>query len=100
MDRTQITRAQHAELLRRAIRQAGMRNADPADALGVSIKTVGNWISKTNPRMPRETEIENLRRLLPAYDDGGDGVEASIAKSELAAWRQAALIAEFRRHLH
>lgn len=77
-----------------------MSNGDLAVAVGVSTRTVGNWISPTDPRMPRETEIETLRRLLPGYSDGGDGVEASIARSELAPWRQAQMIAEYRRHQH
>lgn len=95
-----MDRTEHSQLLRRAMRQAGMTNGDLANVLGVSNRTVSNWISPTAPKMPRETEIEQLRRLLPEYDNGGDGVEASIARSELAPWRRAALVAEYQRHLH
>ena len=66
----------------------------------MTTRTIGNWISPTKPAMPRETEIEQLRRLVPAYGDGGDGVEASSAKSELTSWRQAMLIAEYGKHLY
>ncbi len=95
-----MDRAEHAKLLRRAMRQAGMQNGDLATALGKSTRSVTNWISLTDPKMPRETELEALRRLLPGYANGGDGVEASIARSELHAWRKASLIAEYQKHLH
>jgi hypothetical protein len=77
-----------------------MTNGALAEAVGVSTRSVTNWISPTDPKMPRETENEQLRELLPGYSDGGDGVVASITRSELAPWRRAALVAAYLRHLH
>ena len=91
---------EHAVMLRRAMAQAEMDNGDLATALGVSTRTVVNWISRTKPTMPNDRVIENLRRLLPGYDEAGDPVEVAINRAELAPWRQSSLIAEYRKHLH
>lgn len=100
MDRAELSKRGHALLLRRAMRQAGMTSTDVATALGVSKRSITNWISVNDPVMPREAEREGLKRLMPGYDTAGDGVESAISRSELAAHRKAALIAEYQRHLY
>lgn len=95
-----MDRAEHATLLRRAMAQAEVTNGDLATALGVSTRTVVNWISRSDPTMPSEVLQEKLRRLLPGYVDAGDPVEVALNRAELSAWRRSTLIAEYQRHLH
>jgi hypothetical protein len=80
--------------------QAELTNSDVATALGVSTRTVVNWISRSNPTMPIDRMVETLRRLLPGYSEQGDPVEIALRGADLAPWRQAALVAEYQRHLH
>lgn len=95
-----MDKTEHALQLRRAMAQAELSSKDVALALGVSERTIVNWISRTAPTMPSDTYQEKLRRLLPGYADGGDSVEAALARTELSQWRRAAVIAEYQRHLH
>lgn len=90
----------HAAALRRAMVLADVRQDDVATALGVNKRTVVNWTSRTNPTMPSETDREKLNRLLPGYAHQGDPVEAAIALAELAPFRQAELVAVYKRLLH
>lgn len=80
--------------------QAGLSQADVATALGVSTRTIVNWVSKSNPTAPSDKQQERLRRLLPGYIDGGDPVEVAIRHAELATFRQSELIAMYQRLLH
>lgn len=96
MDNTQ----EHANSLRRAMAQADLTQRDLATALGVSIRTIVNWTSRTEPTMPSGSHQARLARLLPGYSDGGDPVEAAIKGAELAPYRRTELIAAYQRLLH
>lgn len=93
---------EHARLLRAAMQNAGGMKAETlSDLVGVSKRTVGNWISRKDPTMPSPTDRANLRTVFGDYMAGaGDPVEVAIRRSELQPWRQAALVAEYQRHLH
>lgn len=78
----------------------GFTNGDIATALGVSVRTVVNWISRSDPTMPSEAMQDALKRLLPGYADQGDPVEVAIQHAELAQHRRSALVAEYQRLLH
>lgn len=91
---------EHAAHLRRAMAQAELTNSDLATALGVSTRTIVNWTSRSQPTMPNDRLQANLAKLLPGYADQGDPVEIALRHSDLASWRQAALVAEYQRHLH
>jgi transcriptional regulator with XRE-family HTH domain len=88
----------HGARLKSAMGARRLNRQTVADAVGVQPRTVTNWTSGTT--MPTEAEKATLRRLLGDYDDPGDGVEVAIRASELQPWRQAALVAEYQRHLH
>jgi transposase len=91
---------EHSRNLRRAIGQADLHNDDIATAVGVSVRTVVNWTSKTAPTMPSEKYQERLRRTLPGYADAGDLVDIAIDRAELAPFRRAELKAVYARLLH
>jgi hypothetical protein len=95
-----MDRAEHAANLRRAMAQAGLNNSDVATALGVSVRTVVNWISRNQPTMPNDRDQAGLSRLLPGYADGGDPVEVAIGRADLAAYRRSELLAMYQRLLH
>jgi hypothetical protein len=95
-----MDRAEHAANLRRAMAQAGLNNSDVATALGVSVRTVVNWISRSQPTMPNDRDQAGLSRLLPGYADGGDPVEVAIARADLAPFRRSELLAMYQRLLH
>jgi transposase len=57
-----MDRAEHAANLRRAMAQAGLNNSDVATALGVSVRTVVNWISRSQPTMPNDRDQAGLSR--------------------------------------
>jgi N-acetylglucosamine kinase-like BadF-type ATPase len=99
MDRAREA-AEHAVQLRRALAQAGLNNGEVAAALGVSVRTLVNWTSRSNPTLPSDTYQARLSRLLPGYADQGDPVEVAIARAELAPFRQAELVAVYKRLLH
>jgi hypothetical protein len=80
--------------------QAGLNNSDVATALGVSVRTVVNWISRSQPTMPNDRDQAGLSRLLPGYADGGDPVEVAIARADLAPFRRSELLAMYQRLLH
>jgi transcriptional regulator with XRE-family HTH domain len=86
--------------LRRAMAQAGLNNGELAVALGVSIRTVVNWTSRSNPTLPSDRILEQLRTLLPGYADQGDPVEVAIGRADLAAYRRSELLAMYQRLLH
>ena len=98
-----MDRKEHAAHLRRALAQAGLQQIELADALGVSKRTVVNWVSRDQPMMPTEKMQLAIGRLLPGYDrDGsyGDPVESAIARSGLAPFRQAEMVAVYKRLQH
>jgi transcriptional regulator with XRE-family HTH domain len=95
-----MDRTEHATNLRRAMAQAGLNNNDVATALGVSVRTVVNWISRSQPTMPSDRDQAGLARLLPGYADGGDPVEVAIARADLAPYRRSELLAMYQRLLH
>ena len=82
-----------------------MTQTQLADQLGVSTKTVSNWERGRND--PRSS-IGALREFFgPSFDqgatdqgDGSDAVESAVRASPLDDWRQSAVVAEYRRHLH
>lgn len=92
--------AEHALHLRRAMAMAGLTNGDLSMALGVSSRTIVNWISRKDPTMPSDKLQEQLRRLLPGYADRGDPVELAVTQTDLAPFRQAELVAVYKRLLH
>jgi transcriptional regulator with XRE-family HTH domain len=91
---------EHAGHLRRALATSGLTQVELATALGVNQRTVTNWMSRSQPTMPRDRDLANLARLLPGYASATDPVERELRQSELAPWRQSQLIAEYQRHLH
>ncbi len=95
-----MDKTEHAVFLRRAMAQAELTNGDLATALGVSTRTVVNWISRKDPTMPSDAVQERLRRLLPGYAETGDPVEVAINHAELAQFRRAELVAVYQRLLH
>jgi N-acetylglucosamine kinase-like BadF-type ATPase len=95
-----MDRAEHAANLRRAMAQAGLTNGDVATALGVSVRTVVNWISRNEPTVPNDRMQAALSRLLPGYADGGDPVEVAIARADMAPFRRSELLAMYQRLLH
>ena len=95
-----MDRAEHATHLRRAIAVAGLANHDVATALGVSVRTVVNWTSKSAPTMPSDRDQEQLRRLMRGYADQGDPVEVAIGRADLAIYRRSELLAMYQRLLH
>jgi hypothetical protein len=99
MDRAREA-AEHAVQLRRALAQAGLNNGEVAAALGVSVRTLVNWTSRSNPTLPSDTYQARLSRLLPGYADQGDPVEVAINRAELAPYRRSELVAVYQRLLH
>jgi transcriptional regulator with XRE-family HTH domain len=99
MDRAEQA-AEHAVQLRRALAQAGLNNGELAVALGVSIRTVVNWTSRSNPTLPSDRILEQLRTILPGYADQGDPVEVAVARAELAPFRRSKLLAMYQELLH
>ena len=96
-----MDREQHARALRLAMAGRRLRNQGLADLAGVSLKTVGNWISETKPTMPSEADRMTLRRIFPNYEKGvSDPVEAALAQTDLAVHRQRAVLAEYERHVY
>jgi transcriptional regulator with XRE-family HTH domain len=68
------------------------------DVVGVSGKSIRNYERNVYPPPPDKREA--LRRVLGEFDTEGDPVEVALRQSQLQPWRQAALIAEYQRHLH
>jgi hypothetical protein len=99
MDRAEEA-AEHAAHLRRAIALAGLNNGELAVALGVSVRTIVNWTSRSNPTMPSGRIQEQLRQLLPGYADHGDPVEVAIGRADLASFRRSKLLAMYQELLH
>ena len=95
-----MDRTEHATNLRRAMAQAGLNNSDVATALGVSVRTVVNWISRSQPTMPNDRDQAGLARLLPGYADGGDPVEVAIARADMAPFRRSKLLAYYQELMH
>ena len=93
-----MDKATHGRMLKAAMGARGLNRTAVADVTGVQVRTVTNWTRGAT--MPTEAERVLLRQVLGDYDDEGDRVEAAIRGSELQPWRQAALVAEYQRHLH
>lgn len=88
----------HGAALKAAMAMQGMDRQVVADATGVAVRTVTNWTSGATLPSAREREV--LRRLLGAYDHGGDPVENAVRSSELTEWRQDAVLSFYKRNLH
>lgn len=95
-----MEKSEHAKLLRAAMTERGLRARAVADFVGVSSRTVGNWISRSAPTMPGIEDRAALRRLFPGYDQDGDPVEVALRASELHEWRQDAVLSVYKRNLH
>lgn len=96
-----MEKADHAKALRAAMTDQGLKAQTLADLVGVSARTVGNWISRTRPTMPDNEDRATLRRVLGNYEiSAGDPVEAAIRRSELVEWRQDSVLSHYKRNLH
>lgn len=92
---------EHADRLREAISLNGRGTRQLiADATGRTYRTVGNWISETNPTLPTPEERAIIRRILGPYDAAGDQVERAIEESPLVRWRRRDVLTTYERHLH
>lgn len=91
---------EHAAALRQAMAEQAITPQALADLTGASYRTVGNWTSRSKPTMPRPEDRARLRRLLGNYDAAGDPVERAVRRSELAEWRQDAVLSAYKRNLH
>jgi len=84
--------------LQTARKAAGLRRqADLAEHLGVSEKTVRNWETDAYP-IPA-TQLALIRKVLPGFDEE-DPVERALLQSPLHDWRRKAVSSEYQRHLH
>lgn len=90
----------HAERLRRAMAEHGIKAVTLADMVPTTTRTVGNWTSRKKPTMPKDTDLAKLRRIFGDYDRAGDPVETAIRRSDLIEWRQDTVIAFYKRNLH
>lgn len=96
-----MEKVEHARLLRAAMVEKGINAKVLADTVGVSSRTVGNWISRKEPTMPSDTDKANLTKLLGDYQAGaGDPVEVSIRRSDLQPHRQSRVIAVYQEQLY
>lgn len=84
-----------------------LTQAELADVLAVSTKTISNWEKdRTDPRSSLGALREFFGRsfdqdLTPAATETPvDDVEAALGRSALHEWRKTALVGEYRRHLH
>jgi transcriptional regulator with XRE-family HTH domain len=93
-----VDKQEHGLKLKAAMSLKGFDRQAVADATKVNARTVTNWTSGATMPSPRERDV--LRRLLGPYDSDGDPVEQAIHRSELTAWRQAAVLSEYQRHLY
>lgn len=93
-----MDKAEHGHRLKVAMSRAGRDRGSVADALNVSARTVTNWTSGNT--MPTTAQRDALRKILGAYDDDGDPVEAAVRSSALVEWRQDTVIGFYKRHLH
>jgi len=83
--------------LQAARKAAGLRRqADLAEQLGVSEKTVRNWETDAYP-IPA-AQLALIRRVLPAFDEE-DAVLRAIAQSPLEEWRRDRVRSEYRHQL-
>lgn len=80
--------------------ERGLTSVTLADMVPTTTRTVGNWISRKKPSMPRDTDLARLRAILGDYDAPGDMVETAVRRSELIEWRQDTVIAFYKRNLH
>lgn len=93
-----MNKAEHGELLARAIRVQGHSRTAVADWANVKPRTVTNWTS--GQTMPSERERDALRALLGPYDSEGDAVEVAVRSSSLAPFRQTRVVAYYQEQLH
>lgn len=93
-----MDKQEHGRRLKAAMANQGLGREVVADAVEKGTRTVTNWTSGYS--MPDDTDRAKLRRLLGHYDHPGDPVEAAIRSSGLIAWRQDAVLSEYRRHVH
>jgi acyl-CoA synthetase (NDP forming) len=92
-----MDQAEHGKRLAAAMAAKQVDRQTVATAVNRGVRTITGWTS--GEHMPSETQRVILRRLLGAYDTPGDAVEAAIANSELADWRQDAVRSVYRRNL-
>jgi hypothetical protein len=95
-----MDKAQHARLLRDAIatsREHDRRSV--SDRTGKGYRTVSNWISESDPTMPRDEDLVVLREMFPGYDQAIDPVERAVRGSRLTEDRQYGVIGFYKRQL-
>ncbi len=99
----EMDREQHANALRQAMSAAGIKSADLATAMNVNTRTVGYWISRKDPVMPRAGERGKLKKIpgLENYEQqGADPVLTALARSTLVDWRRKAVESAYEKHLY
>lgn len=90
--------ATYGSRLQAARKLAGYkRQADLAEIIGVSSRTVRNW--ETDANLPDPAMRQNLRMVLGKFDVEGDPVEVAVRQSELTVDRQHAVIGCYLKHL-
>lgn len=93
-----MDKAEHGKRLRAAMAAVPVTTGALADAVGVNVKTVGNW--RNGRTLPDDTDRLTLRKILGPYDAAGDQVEVAVRSSELVEWRQDAVLSVYKRNLH
>lgn len=88
---------EHGTRLRTAMARGNLNRQVVADTVGVSLRTVTNWI--TGKTMPSDRERAALQKMFPGYNDPGDPVEVAIMSSELTEDRRYALVGTYKRLL-
>lgn len=90
--------ATYGSRLQAARKLAGYkRQADLAEIIGVSSRTVRNW--ETDANLPDPAMRQNLRMVLGKFDVEGDPVEVAVRQSELTVDRQHAVIGYYLKQL-